>query len=63
MEDDGVASLEPFWARLDREFRSAALCEANLFEMSFLPKPDHDSVKKVEPVLAGGSIASPVVIA
>jgi len=63
VEDDGVASLEPFWARLDREFRSAALCEANLFEMSFLPKPDHDSVKKVEPVLAGGSIASPVVIA
>ncbi|MFH1264270.1 MAG: AAA family ATPase [Planctomycetota bacterium] len=63
VEDGSAASLEPFWARLDREFRSASLNEANLFEMSFVPKPDHDSVKKVEPVSGNGSLAAPAVIA
>jgi len=63
VEDGAASSLEPFWTRLDREFRSAALNEANLFEMSFLAKPDHDTVKKVEPVLGGAPAAGPVVIA
>lgn len=63
VEDGMVDSLDTLWTRLDREFRSAALNEANLFEMSFLAKPDHDTVKKVEPVLAGGSATAPVVIA
>jgi hypothetical protein len=62
VEDGAVDSLEPFWTRLDREFRSAALNEANLFEMSFLGKPDHDTVKKVEPVPAAASATAPVVI-
>ena len=61
---DGAArSLEPLWTRLDREFRSASLNEANLFEMTFLAKPDHDTVKKVEPVLGSASTAAPVLIA
>jgi hypothetical protein len=63
VEDGVVDSLETLWTRLDREFRSAALNEANLFEMSFLAKPDHDTVKKVEPVSAGGPTTAPVVMA
>ena len=62
VEDGAADSLEPLWTRLDREFRSAALNEANLFEMSFLSKPDHDTVKKVEPAAAAGSTTAPVVI-
>ncbi|HUT91710.1 MAG TPA: AAA family ATPase [Thermoguttaceae bacterium] len=63
VEDGATGSLEPLWTRLDREFRSASLNEANLFEMTFLARPDHDTVKKVEPVLGGGSTAAPVLIA
>lgn len=63
VEDGEASSLESFWIRLDREFRSASLNEANLFEMSFLAKPDHDSVKKVEPMSGNGSLSAPAVIA
>lgn len=63
VEDGTTRSLEPLWTRLEREFRSASLNEANLFEMTFLAKPDHDTVKKVEPVLGGASTAAPVLIA
>jgi hypothetical protein len=62
VEDGAAHTIEALWTRLDREFRSAPLNEANLFEMTFLAKPDHDAVKKVEPVLSGTAKA-PVVIA
>ena len=63
VEDGAAGTLEPLWTRLEREFRSASLSEANLFEMTFLAKPDHDTVKKVEPVLGGASTAAPGMIA
>ncbi|MBN2564807.1 MAG: AAA family ATPase [Candidatus Eisenbacteria bacterium] len=46
---DGLASsLDMLWTRVERDFRSSTLNAANLFEMTFLRAPTHDSVKALE---------------
>jgi len=48
VEDGEADSLDALWQRLDREFVVPDLNRRNLFDLTFLAEPAHDSVRTVE---------------
>lgn len=54
LADGNGMALDPLWQRMEREFRAADLNSANVFEVTFLPRPVHEEVSQVEHVRPSG---------